>query len=107
MTVFFGVIFAGLFAILIGYVSLRRSGIHFSILTLAFAQMSFNLAYSELTPTTNGKSGLQLTLQDPRIIDNAIATPGAGLPSATMFGIDMTGNCASTSPRPHSSSAFS
>lgn len=55
--------------------------------------MSFNLAYSGLTPTTNGKSGPQLTLQDPRIIDNAIAALGAGLPSATMFGIDMTGNC--------------
>ena len=30
--------------------SLRRSGIYFSILTLAFAQMSYNLAYSVLTP---------------------------------------------------------
>ena len=42
------VIVAGLFALLIGYVSLRRSGIYFSILTLAFAQMSFALAYSVL-----------------------------------------------------------
>jgi ABC-type branched-subunit amino acid transport system permease subunit len=33
------VIVSGLFALLIGYVSLRRSGIYFSILTLAFAQM--------------------------------------------------------------------
>ena len=47
------VIVAGLFALLIGYVSLRRSGIYFSILTLAFAQMSYNLAYSVLTPITN------------------------------------------------------
>ena len=35
---------SGLFAAAIGYVSLRRSGIYFSILTLAFAQMSYNLA---------------------------------------------------------------
>ena len=35
------VVVSGLFALLIGYVSLRRSGIYFSILTLAFAQMSF------------------------------------------------------------------
>ncbi len=89
--VFFGVVFAGLFAVVIGYVTLRRSGIYFSILTLAFAQMSYNLAYSVLTPITNGETGLQLTLQDPRIIDNAIAEPGAGLPTTTLFGIDMTG----------------
>lgn len=31
------VITAGLFALLIGFISLRRSGIYFSILTLAFA----------------------------------------------------------------------
>ena len=41
----FGVLAGGVFALLIGYVSLRRSGIYFSILTLAFAQMSYNLAY--------------------------------------------------------------
>src|SRR5689334_25357133 len=32
---------SGLFAVIIGYLSLRRSGIYFSILTLAFAQMCF------------------------------------------------------------------
>jgi ABC-type branched-subunit amino acid transport system permease subunit len=42
--VFFAVLLSGAFAYLIGYVSLRRSGIYFSILTLAFAQMSYNLA---------------------------------------------------------------
>ena len=50
----------GLFAAVIGFVSLRRSGIYFSILTLAFAQMSYTLAYSVLTPITNGETGLQL-----------------------------------------------
>jgi len=49
-----GTIMAGLFALAIGYVSLRRSGIYFSILTLAFAQMSYSLAYSVLTPITKG-----------------------------------------------------
>ena len=32
------IIVSGLFALLIGYISLRRSGIYFSILTLAFAK---------------------------------------------------------------------
>ena len=41
----FAVVVAGAFAVVIGYLSLRRSGIYFSILTLAFAQMSYNLAY--------------------------------------------------------------
>src|SRR6218665_3826138 len=37
----FAVLISGLFALLIGFVSLRRSGIYFSILTLAFAQISY------------------------------------------------------------------
>ena len=71
--------------------SLRRSGIYFSILTLAFAQMSYNLAYSVLTPLTNGETGLQLSRQDPRVIDAMFATPGPGLPRASLFGIDISG----------------
>src|SRR6056297_2120803 len=62
---------SGLFALLIGFISLRRSGIYFSILTLAFAQMSYALAYSVLTPITGGETGLQLALDDPRILDGA------------------------------------
>ena len=42
--VIFAVVIAGIFAAAIGFISLRRSGIYFSILTLAFAQMSYNLA---------------------------------------------------------------
>ncbi|WP_270729551.1 branched-chain amino acid ABC transporter permease [Shimia sp. Alg240-R146] len=65
------IIVAGLFSVLIGYVSLRRSGIYFSILTLAFAQMSFALAYSVLSNPkfnlTNGETGLQVYKNDPQI----------------------------------------
>ena len=83
------VIVAGLFSVVIGFVSLRRSGIYFSILTLAFAQMSFNLAYSVLTPITNGETGLQIALSDPRILD------GANAPSyPNLFGAQM--NAATT-----------
>ncbi len=62
------IVTSGLFALAIGYLSLRRSGIYFSILTLAFAQMSFNLAYSVLTPITNGETGLQVYTSDPQIL---------------------------------------
>ena len=83
----------GLFALLIGFISLRRSGIYFSILTLAFAQMSYNLAYSVLTPITNGETGLQLAQSDPRWVDTAIfgRDYGAVLPSSDLFGLQMTG----------------
>ena len=89
--VFFGVAFAALFALVIGFISLRRSGIYFSILTLAFAQMSYNLAYSVLTPITNGETGLQLTKNDPRWIDSANGIVTEGLPSTELFGLKMSG----------------
>ena len=82
------VITAGVFALIIGYVSLRRSGIYFSILTLAFAQMSFALAYSVLTPITGGETGLQLALNDPRILDGAAHVAG-NIPVPGLFGLEM------------------
>jgi ABC-type branched-subunit amino acid transport system permease subunit len=82
----------GIFAAAIGFISLRRTGIYFSILTLAFAQMSYNLAYSVLTPITNGETGLQLAQSDPRVLDVALGRDyGAVLPSSDFFGLEMTG----------------
>ncbi len=82
----------GLFALIIGFVALRRSGIYFSILTLAFAQMSYNLAYSVLTPITNGETGLQLRLNDARLLDGLFGVErGEGLPSTSLFGMSMSG----------------
>ena len=78
---------AGLFAILIGYISLRRSGIYFSILTLAFAQMSFALAASVLTPITGGETGLQTALNDPRILDSS--NDSGNIPAPNFFGLEM------------------
>jgi ABC-type branched-subunit amino acid transport system permease subunit len=89
--IFFAVLISGLFALVIGYLSLRRSGIYFSILTLAFAQMCYNLAYSVLTPITNGETSLQLTLNDPRVIDSALAARPPGLPTASLFGHSLNG----------------
>lgn len=86
----FSVILGGLFALVIGFICLRRTGIYFSILTLAFAQMSYNLAYSVLTPVTNGETGLQLALNDPRIFDAMIGIePTNSLPRTNIFGIPL------------------
>ncbi|MDB5614636.1 MAG: branched-chain amino acid transporter permease [Devosia sp.] len=87
----FAVVVSGLFSLIIGYVSLRRSGIYFSILTLAFAQMSYNLAYSVLTPITNGETGLQLTLGDPRSLDVAMGVSTVGQPVPTLLGQSLGG----------------
>jgi ABC-type branched-subunit amino acid transport system permease subunit len=62
------IVVSAIFALVIGYVSLRRSGIYFSILTLAFAQMMYALAYSVLTPITNGETGLQVYTSDPQYL---------------------------------------
>ncbi|HUF57026.1 MAG TPA: branched-chain amino acid ABC transporter permease [Thermohalobaculum sp.] len=90
--VIFATILGGIFALLIGFITLRRSGIYFAILTLAFAQMSYNLAYSVLTPITNGETGLQLAGRDPRYLDAALGIEYAQIrPETTLFGIDMSG----------------
>ncbi len=89
--IIFSVLLSGLFALLIGFITLRRSGIYFSILTLAFAQMFYNLAYSVLTPITNGETGLQLARTDPRVIDRLFSEAGEGLPSTDFFGLAMSG----------------
>lgn len=88
----FAVLISGLFALLIGFISLRRTGIYFSILTLAFAQMSYNLAYSVLTPITYGETGLQLAQYDARVLDRMFTTVddnARGIPN--FFGIDTNG----------------
>ncbi|MEE9313048.1 MAG: branched-chain amino acid ABC transporter permease [Rhizobiaceae bacterium] len=98
----FSIIVAGVFAYIIGYVSLRRSGIYFSILTLAFAQMCYSLAYSVLGFITNGETGLQVralrkTAEQPlldadiRIIDQAMGVVEHGVPITNFFGVRMGG----------------
>ncbi len=80
---------AGILSLIIGYISLRRSGIYFSILTLAFAQMSFAAAASVgfVTQFTGGETGLQTALNDPRILDTASTT--GNIPAPSLFGLEM------------------
>lgn len=82
---------SGVFALVIGFVSLRRSGIYFSILTLAFAQMCYNLAYSVLTPITNGETGLRMASSDPRYLDTMLFGTSSGLPVPNFFGASISG----------------
>lgn len=89
--ILFSIVIGAIFALAIGYISLRRSGIYFSILTLAFAQMSFALAYSVLSNPkfnlTNGETGLQVYADDPQMFH------GDHLPNLPhLFGLSMRAN---------------
>ncbi len=52
-----GGVTAVLFAVVIGILSLRRSGIYFAILTLAFGQMLYFVALGPADPLTSGVDG--------------------------------------------------
>jgi branched-chain amino acid transport system permease protein len=53
-----GVVAAAALAVPLGYLSLRRTGIYFAMVTLAFAQMLYYVA-NEVRPITGGENGLQ------------------------------------------------
>lgn len=53
-----GLVAAAALAVPLGYLSLRRTGIYFAMVTLAFAQMLYYVA-NELRPITGGENGLQ------------------------------------------------
>ena len=53
-----GMIFAMAIAVPIGYLSVRRTGIYFAMVTLAFAQMLYFIA-NQLSGLTGGENGLQ------------------------------------------------
>lgn len=52
------VVVVGLIALLLGLITLRRHGIYFAILTLAFAEMFYYAALSPLQDWTGGDNGL-------------------------------------------------
>lgn len=58
LAVLAGAIFAMVLALPIGYLSVRRSGIYFAMVTLAFAQMVYFVAY-QWSDLTGGENGLQ------------------------------------------------
>jgi len=53
--------------------------------------MSYSLAYSVLTPITNGETGLQLTLNDPRYVDRMFGEALPGQPVPTLLGQSLGG----------------
>lgn len=80
-----GMLMAIALSIPIGYLSVRRKGIYFSMVTLAFAQMIYYIV-NEWRPVTGGENGLQ---QIPRTlpglsVSNALTFYYAALPIALL-----------------------
>jgi len=53
-----GTVFAGVLGLVIGFLALRRRGVYFSLLTLAFTAMTFSIVY-RWTSFTGGENGLR------------------------------------------------
>lgn len=64
---------AAVLALVMGWLTLRRHGIYFAILTLAFSQMFYFLALAPLQDYTGGDNGL------------------TAIPKPTLFGVDLEG----------------
>jgi branched-chain amino acid transport system permease protein len=76
------IVFCGLFALITGAISLRTSGVHFIMITLAFGQMLFFILSS--LSSYGGDDGL--TLWDtPQIMGLNLLESGSGLFQSTLF----------------------
>lgn len=53
-----GIIAAAVFSVVVGFLALRRVGIYFAMITLAFGELSYFLENSPLTNWTGGENGL-------------------------------------------------
>jgi ABC-type branched-subunit amino acid transport system ATPase component/ABC-type branched-subunit amino acid transport system permease subunit len=58
LSIVFGTVTAGILGLVIGLLILRRRGIYFSLLTLAFTQLFYEIAF-KWTELTGGENGLQ------------------------------------------------
>jgi len=53
-----GTVAAGMFGLLVGWLAVRRIGIYFAMITLAFGQMAFFMENSPLSAYTGGENGI-------------------------------------------------
>ncbi|MFD1512276.1 branched-chain amino acid ABC transporter permease [Halomarina rubra] len=79
-----GITFSVLLAWVLGFLTLRRGGIYFAILTLAFGQMLYYMALQPLADLTGGDNGLGIggTAIEPLL---GFIPLGAGIPVITTF----------------------
>lgn len=58
LALFFGMVVASALGLIIGYLTLRRSGIYFTMSTLAFGEMIYFLEFGPLRDWTGGENGI-------------------------------------------------
>src|SRR5699024_4796842 len=58
LALFFGMVTAAVLGLLIGYLTLRRTGIYFTMSTLAFGEMIYFLEFGPLRNWTGGENGI-------------------------------------------------
>ncbi len=68
LSIIFGTVTAAVLGLIIGLLILRRRGIYFSLLTLAFTQLFYEIAF-KWTDVTGGENGLQ------GIVRNSLVSP--------------------------------
>src|SRR5262249_2091758 len=79
-----GTVGALIIGVVVGYLALRRSGIYFAMITVAFGEMFFFLENSVLYPWTGGENGL------PNVPKPSITLPGFAFPFSdpwAMYGL--------------------
>jgi branched-chain amino acid transport system permease protein len=82
-----GTISAGAFGLVVGWLAVRRIGIYFTMITLAFGQMAYFIENSPLSHYTGGENGIPgVPVPVLGFGDHAIRV-GAGLPMYVLFAL--------------------
>jgi branched-chain amino acid transport system permease protein len=82
-----GTIATGFVGLLVGWLAVRRIGIYFTMITLAFGQMAYFLENSPLSPWTGGENGLP-GVPVPQLGTGAAAVQvGPGLPMYVLLAV--------------------
>ena len=76
-----GTLAAGVFSVIVGYLALRRVGIYFAMITLAFGELSYFLENSPLSNWTGGENGLPGIPPPSLTLDGLSVTFSGGVPS--------------------------
>jgi branched-chain amino acid transport system permease protein len=82
-----GTLAAGVFGLLVGWLAVRRIGIYFTMITLAFGQMAYFIENSPLSKFTGGENGIAgVPVPVLGLGDNAVRI-SAGLPMYILFAV--------------------
>jgi branched-chain amino acid transport system permease protein len=87
-----GTISAGAFGLIVGWLAVRRIGIYFTMITLAFGQMAYFIENSPLSHYTGGENGIPgVPVPMLGFGEHAIRV-GAGLPMYVLFAVIFFGD---------------